>query len=84
MENKIRKIKNLTIVETSERQCEVFYTMNGETRRVGYYNHALIMLPNDDERAEKRLLMNYDTAPFCDYSEVIKRWHLSKKTNNNI
>lgn len=71
---KIRKIKDLTLVQATESRCDVFYTMNGETRLVGYYNYALRTLSSDDKKAEKELVMNYDFAPFCDYTEIIKSW----------
>lgn len=71
---KSRKIKKLTLVQATESRCDVFFTMNGETRLVGHYNHALETLSSDDEKAEKYLIMNYEFAPFCDYTEIIKRW----------
>lgn len=76
---KSRTIKNLTIVQVTESRCDVFFTMNGETRLVGHYNHALESLSLDDGKAEKTLVMNYDFAQFCDYTEIVKKWHTGKE-----
>ena len=86
---KTRTIKNLTLVQATESRCDVFFTMNGETRLVGHYNRPLSFLSKDDEKSEKDLVMNYEFAPFCDYTEIIKRWQTGMtmekyKTRRNI
>lgn len=76
---KTRKIKNLTVVKTGKHQCEVYLLRNGESRLVGYYKADIILLSKDDDIAEKELVMGYRTAPFCDYTELNRRWQISKR-----